>query len=197
VRIIGITYVMRHGRTTLSAAYRVNGNPSPPIDLDDIGIEQCARRARDARWLDKIAICLTSRFRRAQQTADILVGERDVPRIVEPRLDEINYGAFEGGPWLHYGAWLRAYGPAAVPPGGESWRTAVDRLLTGLAECLKYPGPRLVVGHGLLVSLLHAVRDSDQPLECSALPEAPYVEPIVLTDVVLAELIDRGRRGLP
>lgn len=194
---IGSTYVLRHGRTALSATYRINGNPAQPIDLDEVGIEQCAR-VRGSRWLDTIAICLTSTFRRAQQTADILIGDRDVARVVEPHLDEIDYGAFEGGPWLNYGAWLRTNGPAALPPGaGESWYAAVDRLLAGLAACLKHPGPRLVVGHGLLVSLLRALTDTDRPWECSTLPEAPYVEPIVLTDEVLAELIDRGRGGPP
>jgi 2,3-bisphosphoglycerate-dependent phosphoglycerate mutase len=198
VSTIAINYVLRHGRTTLSATYKVNGNSTEPIDLDDVGIEQCARLARGATWLDTITTCLTSTFPRARQTADILIGEREVTRIVEPHLDEIDYGAFEGGPWLTYGDWLKMYGPAAIPPdGGESWHAAVDRLLTGLAEVLKHPGPRLVVGHGLLVSLLYALRDTDQPLDGFALPEAPYVEPVVLTDSMLAEVVDKGRSGSP
>jgi len=77
--------------------------------------------------------------------------------------------------------------------GGESWYAAVDRLLTGLAGCLTYPGPRLVVGHGLLVSALHTLRDTDGPLDALSLAEAPYVEPVVLTDAALAVLVDKGR----
>lgn len=190
-----VTYLVRHARTRLSASYRVNGDPSVPVALDAVGIEQCARLSEQALWLKAVNVCVTSRFARATQTADLLLGDRAAARNVDHRLDEIRYGDFEGCEWRTYGAWLGDHGPAAVPPGGdESWLMAADRLLRGLGSCLAYPSPRLVVGHGILVSLVQALLDSAESLACDALPEAPYVSPIVLPDDVLAEVVDRGRR---
>jgi probable phosphoglycerate mutase len=186
--------VVRHGRTALSAIYQVNGDPAAPIALDDVGVRQCAAQ-QGTPWLRGIEVVVTSRFPRTQQTAGLLLGE-SVPKLIDPRLDEINYGDFEGGPWLQYGAWLSEHGPAAVPPGGfESWHQATDRLLACLANCLDLPGPRLVVAHGLLVSLLLALRDDDLRPDGSRLPEAPYVSPVSLTDAELRELLQRGARG--
>ncbi|MEV6602807.1 histidine phosphatase family protein [Kutzneria sp. NPDC051319] len=188
------TFVIRHGRTALSATYQVNGDPAAAVPLDEVGVRQCAVH-RGALWLQGIAVTVTSRFPRTKQTAGLLLGGAE-PNVVDPRLDEIDYGHFEGGPWLRYGAWLREHGLAAVPPGGsESWYQATERLLVGLAICLDLPGPRLVVGHGLLVSLLLALRCNDGPPDGAALPEAPYVSPLRLTDVELRELVQRGARA--
>jgi 2,3-bisphosphoglycerate-dependent phosphoglycerate mutase len=189
------TYLVRHARTRLSASYRVNGDPSVPVALDDVGIKQCAQLSERALWLKAVNVCVTSRFARAAQTADLLLGDTKTVQKIDHRLDEIRYGDFEGCEWRTYGAWLGEHGPAAVPPGGdESWLMAADRLLAGLGSCLAYPSPRLVVGHGILVSLVQALLDGVESLACDALPEAPYVSPMVLPDDVLAEVVDRGRR---
>ncbi|WP_188316961.1 histidine phosphatase family protein [Solihabitans fulvus] len=191
---MSITYLLRHGRTALSAAHITNGDPTRRIALDDVGLRQCHLVALTAGWLDTIATSVTSRFLRTQQTADLVLGERLVQRVVEPDLDEIDYGCFEGGPWTDYGTWLREQGSTSVPPcGGESWDGAVDRLLAGLTNCLTHPGPRLVVAHGLLVSVVRALHGPDEPVDGSALPEAPYVDPVILTDTELAELAHRRR----
>lgn len=188
------SHIVRHGRTGFSAAYRVNGDPTAAIMLDEIGVAQCARQAESADWLDSLHVTLTSRFPRTKQTADLLLGAREVHRIVDGRLDEIDYGIFEGGPWLAYGTWLRAHSQATVPAKArESWHTAVHRLLDGMESCLRHPGPRLVVGHGLMLSVLLALRNSPRSHGPRHLPEAPYVDPVVLTDGELTELIDRGR----
>jgi probable phosphoglycerate mutase len=187
------TFVIRHGRTALSATYQVNGDPTAAMPLDEVGVQQCAVH-RGARWLQGIAVTVTSRFPRTKQTADLLLAGA-VPNVVDPQLDEIDYGHFEGGPWLRYGAWLREHGPGAVPSGSsESWYGATDRLLAGLANCLDLPSPRLVVGHGVLVSVLLALRNTDGPPNGAALPEAPYVSPLKLTDAELRELVQRGVR---
>lgn len=190
-----VTFLVRHARTRLSASYCVNGDPSVPVALDAVGIEQCARLLERELWLKAVNVCVTSRFERAAQTADLLLGDSAAERKIDHRLDEIRYGDFEGCEWRTYGAWLGDHGPAAVPPGAdESWLMAADRLLAGLGSCLAYPSPRLVVGHGILVSLVQALLDGVESLVCDALPEAPYVSPIVLPDDVLAEVVDRGRR---
>ncbi|HEX3786100.1 MAG TPA: histidine phosphatase family protein [Pseudonocardiaceae bacterium] len=188
------TYLLRHGRTPLSALHQVNGDPAAQVALDEVGLSQCEDVAK-AAWLETIATCATSRFLRTQQTADVLMERHpSVARSVEPRLDEINYGVFEGGPWLTYGAWLAEHGPLARPPAGhESLYEATTRMLVGLASVLNLPGSRLVVGHGHLVSLIQRLQTQPVSLAGLRLPEAAYASPIVLRDDELTACITTGQ----
>ncbi len=185
------THILRHGPTEYSRAYRVNGDPSVPVLLAPDGPEMCARAAGELP-LDSYATCLITQLPRTGQTARLLLAGRELPLTVEPRLNELDYGDFEGGPFLAYGDWLGVHGPWAVPPGGvESQRSALLRMFTGLREALALPGPRLVVGHGLLISVLSWLRDNPrQPLRDAFFPEGRYLTPLAFTDDELAELLD-------
>jgi probable phosphoglycerate mutase len=104
--------------------------------------------------------------------------------IVEPRLNELDYGEFEGGPFLKYAAWLESHGAYRRPPGGrESLTEGIHRMLTGVLAALDHPGPRVLVSHGLLLSVLLWNRDRT-PGETPPLffPEAPYIEPVAISD---------------
>jgi 2,3-bisphosphoglycerate-dependent phosphoglycerate mutase len=191
-----VTYVLRHARTAYSAAYRVNGRPDVPLGIDDVGYQQC----HDARFThpwDTIATCVVSRFLRTAQTAQLLLAPRMLPLAAEARLDEIDYGSFEGGPFLEYGRWLDQHGPWARPPGArESQREAIWRMLNGLRDVLAWPGPRLVVAHGLLSSLLRRGTISG-----TYYPEAPYLTPLQFSDeevhAITSRLIDEIERDRP
>ncbi len=190
---MAVTYVLRHGRTELSAGYIASGDPALPVQLDATGMAQC-RRLAAAEWLPAIATCIVSEFPRTRQTAELLLGYAGPVPVTDSRLNEINYGIYEGQPWMAYGAWLRGAGLGAVPPGGESRNAAVGRMLAGLAGSLDLPGPRLVVGHGLMISaLLQLLRG--RTLDRWDLPDAPYVKPIPLTDQRLRQLITAYRTG--
>jgi probable phosphoglycerate mutase len=171
----------------------VSGDPVVQVGLDEVGVSQC-RDAAEAAWLETIATCVTSRFLRTQQTVDRLFGARCPKHLVEPRLDEVHYGSFEGGPWLTYGAWLAEQGPLARPPAGhESLHEATNRMLDGLVSVLDLPGPRLVVGHGHLVSLIQRLQTQPTSLDGLRLTEADYVSPIVLSDDELTACITTGQ----
>jgi 2,3-bisphosphoglycerate-dependent phosphoglycerate mutase len=189
-----VSYVMRHGRTQASASYIATGDPTMPVYLDSVGLAQCHRRSK-AGWLPSIASCITSEFPRARQTALLLLGSHQPTILEQPLLNEIGYGMFEGRPWMTYGTWLRDTGPDLAPEGGEARRTAIKRMLEGLLRSLTLPGPRLVVGHGLMISALLQLM-VERPLLALDLPEAPYVTAIPLTDERLAELVDDGLRIL-
>ncbi|WP_053693125.1 histidine phosphatase family protein [Streptomyces sp. WM6372] len=189
------TYLIRHAQTSYSARHLVNGSLRVDVPLDAAGL--AASRAFRPRWLAGVVSCRTSGFTRTRQTAEALLAGRSVPLDADHRLNEIGYGAFEGGPWLAYGDWLRDAGRGAVPPGGdESWRDSVERMLDGLLDCLALPGPRLVVGHGLLGSVARCLTGPRTSADGHALPEAPYLEPLVLTDDQLLRLVADGRRML-
>lgn len=182
------TYVLRHGQTNYSRRYLVNGDPSQPIHLTGEG-----RRSLRNVWsevpLRSVRTWLTSEFPRAQQTAAQLMSVPAPELIIDPRLNELDYGDFEDGPFLEYAAWLDAHGPAERPPGGtESQRDGIRRMLTGVLAALEHPGPRVLVGHGLLVSALLWYRERTQGAMMPLFfPEAPYVEPIAIPDGELSK----------
>ncbi|GAB3162270.1 hypothetical protein GCM10027258_81070 [Amycolatopsis stemonae] len=184
-----VTYLVRHGQTALNPGHLVNSDPGVEVPLDAVGIRQCSSIALQP-WLGTVTVCVTSRFARTAQTAAELLGPRRPRRVVDPRLDEIDYGQFDGGPWTDYGDWVTAEGRFARPPGArESLHEATTRLREGLAAVLDLPGPRLVVGHGLMVAIVQHLRDHPDHLP-DHLPPPPHVSPIGLTDTELRTILD-------
>ncbi|GAA3160047.1 hypothetical protein GCM10010451_04840 [Streptomyces virens] len=184
------TYVLRHGQTDYSKQHLVNGDPSRNITLNEEGLTSC-RRPWSELPLHSVRTWLASEFPRAQQTAALLTGVPAPDLVVEARLNELDYGTFEGGPFLDYAAWLDAHGGSQRPPGArESQRDGIRRMLSGVRAALEYPGPRVLVCHGLLVSVLRWHRDRT-PSEAMPLffPEAPCIEPLSVPDDVLPDWI--------
>ena len=110
---------------------------------------------------------------------------------MDARLNELDYGEFEGGPFLEYGSWLDRHGGSQRPPGArESQREGILRMFTAVHAALEHPGPRVLVCHGLLVSVLlwHRNRSPDEAMPLF-FPEAPYVEPLAVDDDVLRDWI--------
>jgi 2,3-bisphosphoglycerate-dependent phosphoglycerate mutase len=183
------TYVVRHAPTVYSAAYRVNGVPSVDVPLTSDGEAACVQ-ARSVLPIDEIAACVASPFRRCQRTADLLV-DSTAPILTDARLGELDYGAFEGGEFLAYARWLAQHGPSVRPPGGrESQSVGIIRMLTGLRAVLDRPKPRLVVAHGLLLSVVRWARaHPGQPLIDVFLPGEPSLTPMVVADDELTAII--------
>lgn len=59
---------------------------------------------------------------------------------INPPLNELGYGAFEGAP--------------RPPEAGESHREGIRRMILRLVAALEQPGPRIVIAHGLLLPVL-------------------------------------------
>jgi broad specificity phosphatase PhoE len=131
VRIV----LIRHGRTAWNEQGRMQGRadlPLSPAGRAEVLGWRLPGEWADARWL-------SSPLRRATETAALLT---DRPVAVEPRLIEMDWGAFEGRTLAE----LRAEAPAAMaaneargldfrPAGGESpreVRTRLERLFTDL-----------------------------------------------------------------
>jgi probable phosphoglycerate mutase len=187
------TYLMRHGRTSYSTTYRVNGDPRVEVPLDAVGVQQC-RAARTLIPANEIAACLVSGFARTAESAAQMLEGHATPRHVMPGLGEIDYGQFEGRPLADYAVWLTEHGACARPPGSrESQRDAIARMLGALRIALHYPGPRLVITHGLLVSVIEWLRANETGHLGDLLffPEAPCAVPIRIDDLELARLLDR------
>ncbi|MGW6880318.1 histidine phosphatase family protein [Streptomyces goshikiensis] len=184
------TYIVRHGQTNYSKRYLVNGDPTKHIHLNEEG-RQSLSRAWTILPLHSVSTWLTSEFPRAKQTTSLLMGVPAATLVVDGRLNELDYGEFEGSPFLEYAVWLDTHGAGQRPPGAaESQREGIRRMLSGVLATLEHPGPRVLVGHGLLVSVLlwHRDRSPDDPMPLF-FPEAPYVEPVAIPDDELPILI--------
>jgi broad specificity phosphatase PhoE len=154
----------RHGETTFNVTRLVNGDLTVDCPLTEAGEEQ-ARRLGEQLEGEPIELCVTSEFARAQQTADLALDGRRVPRVVLGELNDPIYGSFEGKLLEDYRAWAgSAPSSAEAPGGGESRLAIVSRYARGLRRVLERAEDTvLVVCHSLPVAYALAARDGEPP----------------------------------
>lgn len=86
-------YLMRHGETDWNKAGRLQGQSDIP--LNDFGVELAVKTGEAMADIPfDAAFC--SPLQRAVQTAEIILGKREVPLLSDDRLKEINFGSNEG-----------------------------------------------------------------------------------------------------
>jgi broad specificity phosphatase PhoE len=165
----------RHGESERSVAGLTNGDPAVHVGLTATGREE-ARRLATALAGEPIDLCVTSQFERAQETAELALAGRDVPRLVLADLNDIRFGEYEGRPLADYRAWARAHGPEDVVPGGDSRAGTVVRYVRAYRTILARPEETvLVVAHGLPVRYVLDALDGRNP--AAAVAQVPYAEP--------------------
>jgi probable phosphoglycerate mutase len=118
--------LVRHGQSLFNIDGVVNGDPALDRGLSEQGIEEAERLGGEIAALP-IELAVVSPFPRAVQTANIALGARDVPHLVEGDLGDVRVGELEG-------ATLDAYRAAPAHanrrerfPGGESLDEAALR----------------------------------------------------------------------
>ncbi len=168
----------RHGHAQSNAGGFVNAKP-PGGGLSETGREE-ARRLGTLLASEPIGAAFSSRLLRTQETLALALAGRDVPRLVEPLLDEIGFGSFEGGPLDAYRAWAWANEPAApCPGGGESRVEAAQRLAAVLRILLTRPEESLlVVGHAMPIR--YVLDASGGRLPATRLAPVPHATPFRL-----------------
>lgn len=120
--------LVRHGRTALNAAGRLQGRLDEP--LDEVGKEQAVAVAALVGPVDEL-IC--SPLLRARQTAEAFA----MPYEIDDRWIELSYGIHEGvaytevpsEAWDHW-----RLDPAFVPEGGESLQALDGRVRSACDE---------------------------------------------------------------
>ncbi len=86
-------YIMRHGETAWNVRRLFQGHSDIPLNENGIALaEVTADGLRDVPF----DLAYTSPLRRARQTAEIILRDRNVPLIEEPQLIEIAFGECEG-----------------------------------------------------------------------------------------------------
>jgi broad specificity phosphatase PhoE len=132
--------------------FRTASSAAPGEGLTEAGREQARRLAKDlARQPFDLGVA--TELRRTQETLELVLEGRDVPRVVVPELNEIHFGSFDDGPLDAYRVWAGAEPPTLqAPGGGESRAQAAARFARGLHVLLARPERRLlVIGHALAI----------------------------------------------
>jgi broad specificity phosphatase PhoE len=136
--------LLRHAHSTLNAEGRVNGDPAVPVPLTPEGRAEAERVGHQLAQLD-FELCVHTRFPRTQETADALLPGRDVPRLEEPLLDDIDVGDLEGVTIEDYRAWKRAHRRDEPFPGGESLDDCARRYARAFGSLLARPERAVIV----------------------------------------------------
>lgn len=180
--------LMRHGQTNPSMRYTASGRRRRFVPLNATGIS-AARAAAETVARFRPTAVMYSNFTRTAQTAAI-VAPGVLPIRVDSDLDEVDYGDFDGRPWVEYGAWLEKNGLEAVPPGGHhSWmaslRRAVDALLRHREE---FDSP-LVICHGYLWAAITKFGADGTAPSPNSLGSAEYCTTAEVDTPVLRDLL--------
>jgi broad specificity phosphatase PhoE len=180
----------RHGESELSLVGRTNGDPSLAVGLTEAGREEARQLGRDLAG-EAVDLCVTSEFLRAQQTADLALASREVPRLVLAELNDIRFGEFEGRLLTEYRAWAHSHGPdEPAPGGGDSRAQTVARYVAAYGELLDRPEVSvLVVAHGLPVRYVLDAVEGRNP--AAAVAQVPYAEPFRLSAAELRTAVAR------
>ena len=186
--------VARHAQSTLNLEQRVNGDPSRPVGLTDLGKEEARELAIQIANVP-FDVCVHTRFSRTRETAAIALRGHDLDWIVEPLLDDVDVGDLDGRPIDEYRAWKHGHPRSHAFPGGESLDDAAARYAEGWARVLTSRWERVfVVCHEIpLRYALNAAAGSDS-LD-GPIHELRNATPYVFDEAGLARAVD-GIRAL-
>ena len=182
----------RHAHAESNAGDIVSSTP-PGGGLSDDGRGE-AQRLGMLVASDPIDAGFSSRLLRTQQTLELSLVGRAVPLVVEPLLDEIGFGSFDGGSLAVYRRWAWEHGPdAPCPGGGESRTAAALRFADALSALLARPEETLlVVSHALPVR--YVLDASDGRLPAARLEQVPHATPFHLGHHAVRVAADTLRR---
>jgi probable phosphoglycerate mutase len=160
---VRLLVLVRHAHSTLNVEGRVNGDPEVLVPLTEQGREEAALLGHQLAQLP-IELCVHTRFGRTRETADWILGERKVPRLEEPQLDDIDVGELEGVTIGEYRAWKRVHARTDAFPGGESLDDAALRYARAFRDLLeRSESSILVVCHEIPIRYaLNAAAGSDE-----------------------------------
>ena len=149
-------YIVRHGKTYWNEQRKIQGWAD--IDLTEEGREVAVLSAEGMKDIHFDAI-YSSPLKRANETAHILRGERNLPVIVDERIKEIGFGVLEGADFLKirgdktskFATFFEAPELYETPEGGESFEMITERageFMKEIVEKHKNDERVMIVAHG-------------------------------------------------
>ena len=152
-------YVIRHGLTDWNKEYKLQGQTDIP--LNEEGRKMAEEASKEFKGLN-FDVVFSSPLKRARETAQILVGDLDIPIIYDDRLKEMNFGIYEGTqecfkiPNCPITVFFKNPEKYEGVEGGESMDDLLNRTEDFLEDkvypLLKAGKNVLIVGHGAMNS---------------------------------------------
>jgi 2,3-bisphosphoglycerate-dependent phosphoglycerate mutase len=127
--------LVRHGQSLFNIDKVVNGDPALDRGLSEQGIEEAERLGSQIAGVP-IELAAVSPFPRALQTANIALGTREVPHLVDDDLGDVRIGDLEGRTLDEYRAAPAHADRKERFPGGESLDEAALRYATALERLI-------------------------------------------------------------
>lgn len=136
-------YLIRHGETDKNRKKELQGQSDFP--LNQRGREMAVLTAQGMREIS-FDLIFTSPLSRARETAEIIRADREIPLILEPRIQEISFGIYEGLCYHkdHYNIpdsdfmnFFRCPDKYHAPEGGESLEKLIARTGAFLHEVIE------------------------------------------------------------
>ena len=169
---------MRHAHARSNATDRVSSSP-PGEGLSEQGVEQ-ALALRETLAYERVELGVATRLARTQETLELALGGLDAERMVLSALDEIGFGAYEGGPLAEYRGWAWTNEPdAACPGGGESRVEAAERIAGGL-DLLLSRREEVVVAVSHSLPIRYVLDASDGRFPAARIEHVPHATPFAL-----------------
>jgi len=189
---VRVFLLARHGQSELNVRGVVNGDPALDRGLSERGREE-GRKLGGQIAAVGIDVCVLTRFPRTHATADLALGARPVPRVVEPLLDDIDIGELEGSTLAAYRAWKRERSRSDPFPGGESLDAAARRYADAFERFLaRDETTMLVLAHEIpvryAVNAAAGSDDLDGPTH-----DVANATPYVFDELGLARAVERMR----
>ncbi len=145
-------YLVRHAEPELTGV--LLGACDPPLS-------EAGKRAAAGIRLPDVAVIYTSELRRARETASAIATG---PLIVDPDLNEISYGAWDGLSWADIvqrfpdeAEAKLADWQAVTPPGGEEWVRFEQRVARAVERIRAGAFPAAVVAHVTVNSVISTI----------------------------------------
>jgi broad specificity phosphatase PhoE len=146
-------YLVRHAEPELTGV--LLGSSDPPLSKE-------GKRQAAAILLPGAAVIYTSGLRRARETAELIGG---APIIVDPDLNEISYGKWDGLSWAqisekypHQARSKLADWKTVTPPDGEDWTSFEERIARALDRIRNGSFPAAVVAHVTVnAQIIHSI----------------------------------------
>lgn len=161
--MVRLLLLARHGQSLFNVDKVVNGDPALDRGLSPLGVQEGEKLGQQLAGV-AIDLCVTSRFPRAQQTAALALGGREVPHEVDAELDDVRIGELEGKTIDDYHAWKAEHTRADRFPGGESLDESAERYARAFERLLERPEETvLCLCHEIPVRyVVNAAAGSDQ-----------------------------------
>jgi broad specificity phosphatase PhoE len=181
--------LVRHAESTANVAHLVNSDPSHQIELTARGRDQALELGGQLANL-RLDLAVATRFLRTQETLGLALRGREVPTLIEPDLDEIRAGDFDGGQIDDYRSWKAGHVWSDAFPQGESVDDALLRYSHALGSLLaRTERVILVVLHEFALRQIATAAAADASTRID--PEVANATPYLFDHAAVGRAADR------